>query len=300
MALVALHLNIAYAQSLDAQSLVIQNKDVHNTDNKNGDIKAVPTSINHFYTDMDMRVRLATKPNEAPCSGDQCLENKIFDLQVQQIGQTLSDAAYQVYPELKNKIPHFTFNIANKKEAGMASNGSGKIVVFRGIQHLNLSDDALAFVMAREMGHVIGGHHDKNTSTKIFFSIMAGVLFPAVTLISASNVAAQATTATSVATSAASTATSYFGSEAAISMIKPTQLMESDEIAIKLLNVREWDKRAVDTALQVNNPDDNSWVKDLEATQKYLARKIEQEDADVARLGVEIQKDRSSAITGIK
>lgn len=279
LALVALHTNMAYAADLDVE-------------------QGVPTGINHFYTDMDMRVRLATKPNEAPCSGDQCLENKIFDLQVQQIGQSLVTSAYQTYPELKKKVPHFLFNVVDKKEAGMASNGSGKIVVFRGIQHLNLSDDALAFVMAREMGHVIGGHHERNTSTKIFFSIMAGVLFPAVTLISASNVAAQATTASSVATSAASTATSYFGSEAAISRIKPTQLIESDDIAIKLLNNRSWDMHAVDTALQIDNSDGNSWIKDLLSTQKYLAGKIAQEDADVTRLGLEIQKDRSSALTG--
>lgn len=290
MALVALQANLAYAQSLDA----------HIADVKSPAVGGVPSSINHLYTDIDMRVRLATKPNEAPCSGDQCLENKIFDLQVQQIGQTLADAAYQTYPELKNKIPHFSFSVVDKKEVGMASNGSGKIVVFRGMQHLNLSEDALAFVMAREMGHVIGGHHDRNTSTKIFFSIMAGVLFPAVTLISASNVAAQATTATSVATSAASTATSYFGSEAAISMIKPTQLVEADEIAIKLLSVKDWDKRSVDTALQLNIVDGNSWEKDLQSTQKYLAKKIQQEDADVTRLGVEIQKDRSAAITGVQ
>lgn len=289
-ALLALHINIAYAQSLDAHAL----------EPKSSAIGGVPPSINHLYTDVDMRVRLATKPNEAPCSGDQCLENKIFDLQVKQTGQSLAEAAYQVYPDLKNRIPHFMFNIVDKKEAGMASNGSGKIVVFRGIQHLNLSDDALAFVMAREMGHVIGGHHDRNTSTKIFFSIMAGVLFPAVTLLSASNVAAQATTATSVATSAASTATSYIGSEAAISRIKPSQLIESDEIAIKLLGMRDWDKRSVNNALLLENPDGNSWVKDLQSTQKYLAKKIELEDTDIVRLGAEMQKDHSSGIIGVQ
>lgn len=289
-ALLAMHINLAYAQSLDAHAL----------EAKSPAIGGVPPSINHLYTDVDMRVRLATKPNEAPCSGNQCLENKIFDLQVKQIGQSLSEAAYHVYPDLKTKIPYFMFNVVDKKEAGMASNGSGKIVIFRGIQHLNLSDDTLAFVMAREMGHVIGGHHERNTSTKIFFSIMAGVLFPAVTLLSASNVAAQATTATSVATSAASTATSYIGSEAAISRIKPSQLIESDEIAIKLLGMRDWDKRTVNSALLLENPDGNNWVKDLQSTQKYLAKKIELEDADIIRLGAEIQKDHSSAITGVQ
>ena len=278
MTLLILNINIAYAQDLA--------------------IKGVPVSISHIYSDMDMRVRLATKPNEAACNGDQCLENKIFDLQVQQIGQVLATAAYQAYPDLHKKISKFVFDVMDKKEAGMASNASGRIVIFRGVQHLNLSEDALTFVVAREMGHVIGGHHDKNTSTKIFFSILAGVLFPAVTLISASNVAAQATTATSVATSAASTATSYFGSEAAISRIKPSQLIEADDIAIKLLNSKTWDMRSVEVALQLDNADGNSWIKDLQATQRYLAKKIEKEDEDITKLGIEIQKDRSSVITG--
>lgn len=276
--LATLNANIAYAQELG--------------------IAGVPASISHLYSDMDMRVRLATKPNEAVCAGDQCLENKIFDLQVQQIGQMLSAAAYEAYPDLRKKIPHFTFSIAGKKEAGMASNATGKIVIFRGIQHLNLSEDALKFVVAREMGHVIGGHHDKNTSTKIFFSVMAGILFPAVTLLSASNVAAQATTATSVATSAASTATSYLGSEAAISRIKPSQLIEADDIAIQLLNSSNWDMRAVDTALLLENADGNGWIKDLQETQKYLAKKIEKDDQEMVKLGVEIQKDRSTAVSG--
>ena len=284
LALVSLNTNIAYAQELD--------------------IQAVPSSISHLYSDVDMRVRLATKPNESACTADQCVENKIFDLQVQQIGETLSAAAYQAYPELHKKVRHFVFSVADKKEAGMASNASGKIVVFRGIQHLNLSNDALTFVIAREMGHVIGGHHEKNTSTKIFFSILAGVLFPAVTLISASNVAAQATTATSVATSAASTATSYFGSEAAISRIKPTQLIESDEIAIRLLDTIHCDMKTVDTVLRLDHVEDNGWVKDLQMSQKYLAKKSEAADVQIYKFGAAPEKDRvrekSTAVTSIQ
>jgi hypothetical protein len=60
-ALLAMHINIAYAQSLDAHAL----------EPKSPAIGGVPPSINHLYTDVDMRVRLATKPNESPCSGDQ-------------------------------------------------------------------------------------------------------------------------------------------------------------------------------------------------------------------------------------
>lgn len=280
LALVCLHTNTAYAQELE--------------------IKAVPSSISHLYSDVDMRVRLATKPNEPACVVDQCVENKIFDLKVQQMGEMLMTAAYQAYPDLHKKIRNFTFTVADKKEAGMASNAGGKIVIFRGVQHLDLPDDALMFVIAREMGHVIGGHHDKNSSTKIFFSILAGVLFPAVTLISASNVAAQATTASSMVTSAASTATSYFGSEAAISRIKPTQLIESDEIAVRLMDTTHWDVKTVAAGLHLDNSDGNGWVKDLQASQKYLSKKLEKADVQIYRLGAETIKDKTTALSSIQ
>ena len=56
-------------------------------------------------------------------------------------------------------MKQFTFGVVDKKNAGTASNGAGKVVLFRGLQHLELRDDALSFVIAREMGHVIGEHH---------------------------------------------------------------------------------------------------------------------------------------------
>jgi Zn-dependent protease with chaperone function len=154
------------------------------------------------------------------------------------------------------------------------------------LQALELTDDALSFVMAREMAHVIGKHHNKNTSTKLIISALATVLFPAVGIIGASSAATQATTATTLLTSAASTATSMLGSEVALAKMKPSQLIEADEIAVKVLNEREWNLRETASVLQLDEAEStaNSWLQDLQTSQHYLQQLAENEDAAIVAL----------------
>jgi Peptidase family M48 len=239
-------------------------------------------SISDIYSDVDMRVRLAVKPDAAPCEAESCNLNQEFDARVQQLGAQLSDSAYVVYPTIKKRVKQFTFGVVDKKDAGTASNGAGRVVLFRGLQQLELSDDALSFVIAREMGHVIGDHHASNTYTKLLISVVASVAFPALAVISASSAAAQATTATTLLTSAASTATSMVGSEVALARMKPTQLVESDEIALNLMNHQGWDMRSAVSVLQFDEPDSNSpqngWMQDLQISEVQLQRMVEDEE----------------------
>jgi Zn-dependent protease with chaperone function len=161
-------------------------------------------------------------------------------------------------------------------------------VLFRGLQQLELSDDALSFVMAREMGHVIGDHHASNTYTKLLISVVASVAFPALAVISASSAAAQATTATTLLTSAASTATSMVGSEVALARMKPTQLVESDEIALNLMNHQGWDMRSAASVLQFDEPDStnpqNGWMQDLQISEVQLQRMVADEELAIVML----------------
>ncbi|MSP85976.1 MAG: hypothetical protein EXR38_06110 [Methylotenera sp.] len=243
---------------------------------------AAPTTISNIYSDIDMRMRLATKANAKDCTGELCTLNTAFDAQVQQLGERLAATAYKVYPDLSTSVRKFTFIVADKKEPSMASNDAGKIVVFRGIQSLALNEEAVSFILAREMGHVIGLHHHKNTSTKLILSVLASVLFPAMSLFSASNVAAQAST--TAATSVASAATSYLGSEAVLFKIKPSQLIEADNIAINLLTAQGWDMRSVVRILQFEEAaDSNGWLKDLHITTQHLNDLISTEDASTPK-----------------
>jgi hypothetical protein len=258
-------------------------------------------SISDIYSDVDMRVRLAVKADAAPCVAESCNLNQEFDARVQQLGAQLSSSAYAVYPAIKKRVKQFIFAVVDKKDAGTASNGAGKVVLFRGLQQLNLSDDALSFVMAREMGHVIGDHHASNTYTKFLISVVASVAFPALAVISASSAAAQATTATTLLTSAASTATSMVGSEVALARMKPTQLVESDEIALNLMNHQGWDMRSTASILQFDEPDSpssqNGWMQDLQISEVQLQRMVE--DEELATLPLEddyLVADASSVV----
>jgi len=230
--------------------------------------------IGSIYSDIDMRMTLATKPNEQACSGDVCVSNKLFDTQVQLLGQRLAQSAYLVYPELKKNTPNFEFSVADKKVLGSASNASGKVVIFRGVQNLDLGDEALSFLIAREMGHVIAHHHKSNAKTKLLISALAAVLFPAVGILSASSAATQATTATSVFTSAASTATSYVGSEVALSRIKPGQLTEADDVSLSLLINEGLSMQELAQALEfiVENEESTGWEKDLYQSIHYVRK----------------------------
>lgn len=228
-----------------------------------------PAPVSAAYSEMDMRIHLATASSvNVPCEGDQCILNQQFDQRVQQLGSSLAVAAFDAYPDLSKRISQFQFVVAEKEKPGSTSNASGKIVIFRGTQNLDVGDETLAFMIAREMAHLIGHHHDENSATRILFSVLAGVIFPAANLFGGSAAAAQATSITSsatVATAAASTATSIVGSEVVLASIKPDQMSEADTIAIGLLDKLGWNTHDVASALQSNLhlEGKDSWSKDM-------------------------------------
>jgi hypothetical protein len=259
--------------------------------NTNSNINPV-TNISDVYSDIDMRLRLATKTSIIACTATRCEENRAFDAQVSGIARYLSKAAIQLYPQYQNVIQRMEFSVVDKKEAGTASNNKGRIVILRGLQDLQLSEDALGFVIAREMAHVMAGHHTTNTSTKLIISALASVLFPAVAIIGASSAAAQASTATTLLTSAASTATSVVGGEVAMAKMKPTQLSQSDEIARAIMEKVEWDMRSVESVLTQDEASENPWMNDLQVSRYALQTMIEKEDAEIVLL-----EDENSDLT---
>ncbi len=236
-----------------------------------------PGPISDVYSDADLKLYLATLPNiESPCSGEQCEENQAFDAQVQHLGGHLADAAYDAHPDLKHRIPKFNFSVAEKDRPGISSNASGDIVILRGVQQLGLNDETLAFVLARELGHVISQHHEENTSTRIMLSVAATLLFPALNLFGNTATVAQATTATTtstaVMTTAASTATSYVGSKLLLNNVHPDQMSEADMVALDLLDRMGYPRRRIVQALQ-DSPDfegSGPWGEDFRLSVQHL------------------------------
>jgi Peptidase family M48 len=252
--------------------------------NSNSNTSNPVSGISDIYSDIDMRMRLANKASAAACTASQCEQNQNFDTRVGAMGRYLGKAAIQLYPQQEQLIQKMTFTVADKQEAGTASNNKGQIVVLRGVQDLQLSDDALGFVLAREMSHVLAGHHKTNTSTKLIISALASVLFPAIAIVGASSAAAQASTATTLLTSAASTATSMLGGEVAIAKMKPTQLSQADDMALAIMEKAEWDMRSAQSVLIKEELATSAWMLDLETSRIQLANKIEAEDVQITPL----------------
>jgi Zn-dependent protease with chaperone function len=247
------------------------------------DSTIVPTAVSDAIADMEMRIKLATKANALPCQAQHCEDNAAFDQRIQHLLQHQVATAYVEYPALRQAMPNFEAQVIEKSEFGTASNSRGKLLFFRGLQTLHLSDDALSFIIAREMGHVIGKHHNKNTGTKLLISALATVLFPAVGIIAASSTAQQASTATTLVTSAGSTFTSLVGGEVAVARMKPTQLQQADDIALKLMRAQGVDLANLLLDLPAEKENPNSWLEDLAATKRYLQVKVKA-DAETAEV----------------
>lgn len=233
-----------------------------------------PASVSAVYSEVDMQLSLVTEANTgSPCIGAECELDRAFDQRVLRLGTRLAQSAFETHPDLTERFGKFEFVIAEKANPGSISSATGTVVIFRGVQKLHLGEEALAFLIAREMGHVIGRHHDENTATGILFSVLASVFIPVTNLISGSAALAQTASATATSTAAASAA-SFIGSKITIESYKLEQLREADAIALNLLGRLGWNRNDIADALVVGTRvmGDDSWSKDLRASAEDTVR----------------------------
>lgn len=213
----------------------------------------VPAPISAVYSDVNMELKLITIADDRNrCTGPGWSAPGSIEERVGRLGPDLATAAFQLYPELRGRIERFDFIIADKSEPGTVSNSSGRIVILRPVNGLAPTDPALAFVIGREIGHVVAMHHDENTAASLIVSGLAQIFLPV------ANVAriiakvflsgSAATTAGASVTTAAGasvTATSFVGSQVLITSYRPKQRDESDQIALNLLARLGYDAPAV-------------------------------------------------------
>ncbi len=245
------------------------------TDPDVGDSVFAPTPVSEIYSQASLRIMLAFMPDphknhfehpELECTGP-----TVFEERVARIGAKLAEAAYRTYPGLSQRIPRFVFTVSDKMEAGVASTAGGLIVVLRPVSEISLSDDALAFVMARELGHVISRHHEQNTATSIAFSVAATVLAPALNV---ARLLALLTSGTSSAAAAStvSSAVSYASSRAVIATYGQRQRMTADGVALRLLPQAGYEARAVPAGFVADCPkaQPTKWLRELQESVALL------------------------------
>lgn len=232
---------------------------------------AVPPSVSAVHSEMGMRLNLASAADTlSPCIGVECRLDRAFDQRVLRLGTRLAQSAFKIYPDLTERFSQFEFVIAEKAEPGSASSSAGTVVIFRGVQKLRLDEEALAFLIAREMGHVISRHHDEDSATSILFSILAQVLLPVTNLIRGSAALIQAA-------STVSTAASFVGSRIVIESYKLDQLHEADAVALDLLASLGWNRGEIADALAASSQvvGDDRWSKDLRVSAREVIRLTE-------------------------
>jgi len=221
---------------------------------------AAPESISVLYSSLDLSMTLAAlAPVVTSCVGVQCQVDKGFERQVLRLGTRLAETAYATYPELKERVPQFTFVVAEKIEAGSSSDASGTIVIYRGVRKARIDEETLGYLIAREMGHVIARHHDEKSAATIISSLIAQIVL------------APANLARGVAFIASSTA-GAFGKDLMASGKIPEQRKEADIIALDLLARQGWsDAEVVDSLLDYSNRlGKDTWSKEVEKTAMRL------------------------------
>ncbi len=232
------------------------------------------------YSEFDMRLQLVTATDAPACRETECAADRAFDQRILAIGRRLADVAFRQHADLYLRFPRFDFVVADKADPGAASSAGGTVVIYRGVRRLDLDDAALAFVLAREMSHVIAGHHDENVTTSILVAVAAQILLPVLNVgalfSSGAATTAAATTAASsaVTTTAVASAASFAGSRALRATFRPQHVVEAEGLAMRLLAAAGWDGREVSDQLQVIRaplPDEPAWTEELRESTRRIA-----------------------------
>ena len=188
----------------------------------------------------DIKFSMFAPPRRAvPADNDAPLK-----AQTSRITASLQGAARGLYADRMNSLGAFDVYIADSRDAETLSSATGKIALYGGIADLNPADDWLAFVIAREMGHVLAGHHDKNSTASLLTSLLMNILIPGSSLVKS--------------------ALSLAGSQVASASGADRQMEEADDIALRLLEAAGYTSRSIALNLALGPMDDrlgqSSWA----------------------------------------
>jgi len=149
------------------------------------------------------------------CASDCGVAGTGFAGRVAAIGNRLEAVARDVAPDLFRRIGKFQIGVNDAIGMRTGSSAGGRIALGSALAELEPTDVVIAFLVAREMAHVIARHAEEDSGASIVFSVL-GMLLPGVNAI-----------ARFVATTAGSSALTGSWAE--------QQQREADEIAMVLL-----------------------------------------------------------------
>lgn len=224
--------------------------------------------IGAAYSEVETRARLAVTP-DSRCDDDECIAVQAFRTDVARIAERVADGAYALAFEQAIVPPSFYVEVPGKDDIGTLSTASGRIIVFDGLRKLRLAEPVLAFLIAREMGHVLAKHHEENSALSIGVSVAVTLLFPMVNVLRGAEAAYAAATTTA---SLLSSAVSFAGSRIVRGLYREEQQREADVYALNIIVSAGWTPFEVASGLHALAPllVDAGWMAELRVTLAWL------------------------------
>lgn len=177
--------------------------------------------------------------------------------QAQRVLALLEPAARLLHADALAHLPRFDLYIADAEQGGTMSSATGRIAINDAFAALRPTDDWMAFVVAREMAHVIAGHHAENSTASMLTSLIMNLVIPGSGLVK--------------------TALSLASSQLAAMSGRERQLGEADGIALRLLVAAGYSEREIALSLAVGPASEqlgsSSWAKAFaESARSIVAR----------------------------
>jgi hypothetical protein len=180
-----------------------------------------------------------------------------FQAQVKRVSARLQGGVRIAYPEAFKRVGAFDVYVADTEKLSALSSASGKIAVSAGFARLKPTDAWMAFVISREMGHVIARHHDSNAGASIAVSVVMNLIVPGSGL--------------------AKSVLSLGGSEIASGSQGDKQGREADEVALRLLAAAGYGNREAIRKLRLKpvgeDVSSTFWAADFRSSVARLAVK---------------------------
>ena len=148
-------------------------------------IGAIPLAASHS----DMVFSLTT-PARLAARCDKDANCKLRDLaaegfarQVARVNAALQIGVQERYPDLAATVPglsgkKFDVYVVEGDSLESSSSANGRIALSAQLGAWQPYDEWTAFVIAREMGHIIARHHEENSSAGLVTSIILNILLP--------------------------------------------------------------------------------------------------------------------------
>ncbi len=206
-----------------------------------------PQPIGAAYSEASLQRSLLLSETRA-CRPDTCGAVAAFNRRLLRTGERLVRAAAE---EVRQQpIPRFDIRLLDTTERGTASSAAGTVVVHGGTRELDPGEPALAFLLAREMGHLMAGHHHEDSATNLAFSVVGTLLLPVGNILRGTAAALTATDGIAAATTAAS----YVGASAYKATYRADQLREADLLALQLTIRAGWSLEEIADSLAAVAP----------------------------------------------